>query len=184
MLIAVSGTPGVGKTTVAKLLAEKMGYDYVDLREFALKHGIGKIRGDELEIEVDKLAYYVKEKLNNRNAVLDGHLSHLMPVDQIIILRAHPKLIGERLKGRGYRKEKISENVEAELVDVCLLEALDENETIIEVDTTGKKPEEVVNEVLSLLERGIKRRVGIVDWSKVYDDVIPYLNLGGDDEWV
>ncbi|HII66716.1 MULTISPECIES: adenylate kinase family protein [Thermococcus] len=184
MLIAVSGTPGVGKTTVAKLLAEKMGYDYVDLREFALKHRIGEIRGDELEIEFDKLAYYVKEKLKNRNTVLDGHLSHLMPVDQIIILRAHPKLIGERLKERGYTKEKISENVEAELVDVCLLEALDENEAIIEVDTTNKTPEEVVNEILSLLERGIKRKIGIVDWGKVYDDIIPYLNLGGDDEWV
>ena len=184
MLIAVSGTPGVGKTTVAKLLAEKMGYDYVDLREFALKHGTGKIRGDELEIDVDKLAYYVKEKLNNRNAVLDGHLSHLMPADQIIVLRAHPQIIGERLKERGYSKEKVSENVEAELVDVCLLEALDENENIIEVDITGKTPEDVIKEILSLLEKGIKKRIGIVDWSKVYDAIIPYLNLGGDDEWV
>ena len=184
MIIAVSGTPGVGKTTVAKLLAKKLGYDYVDLREFALKHGVGEMRGEELEVSIDELAYYVERELKGKDVVLDGHLSHLMPVDQVIILRAHPKLIGERLKERGYSKGKIAENVEAELVDVCLLEAIDENENIIEVDTTNKSPEEVVEEILDFLNRGIKRRVGIVDWTKVYDEVLPYLKLGGDDEWV
>lgn len=184
MIIAISGTPGVGKTTVAKLLAKKLGYDYVDLREFALRHGVGEMKGEELEVEIDELAYYVERKLKGKDLVLDGHLSHLMPVDQIIVLRAHPKIVGERLKERGYSKEKISENVEAELVDVCLLEALDENENIIEIDTTNKTPEEVVDEILNLFEKGVKRRLGVVDWTKIYDEVIPYLDLGGGDEWV
>ncbi|ALV62574.1 AMP/CMP kinase AK6 [Thermococcus sp. 2319x1] len=184
MIIAISGTPGVGKTTVAKLLAEKLGYDYVDLKEFALKHGVGETKGGELEVSIDELAYYVERELKGKDVVLDGHLSHLMPVDQVIILRANPKLIGERLKERGYSKGKIAENVEAELVDVCLLEAIEENENIIEVDTTDKSPGEIVEEILTLLNRGIKRRIGIVDWTKAYDEIIPYLKLGGDDEWV
>ncbi len=81
------------------------------------------------------------------------------------------------MKARGYSKEKIGENVEAELVDVILVEALEENENVIEVDTTGKTPEEVVDEILRLIQKGVKRRVGIVDWSEVYDEVIPYLRL-------
>lgn len=183
MIIAVSGTPGVGKTSVAKLLAKKLGYDYVDLREFALKHSVGEMKGEELELDIDELAYHVEKDLRDKNVVLDGHLSHLMPVDQVIILRAHPKLIGERLKERGYSKGKIAENVEAELVDVCLLEAIDENENIIEVDTTDKPPEEIVSEILDLLNKGIKRRIGIVDWTKFYEEILPYLKLGGDDKW-
>lgn len=103
-----------------------------------------------------------------------------MPADLVIVLRAHPKTIAERLKERGYSKDKIGENVEAELVDVILIEALDEHENVIEVDTTGKTPEEVVNEILNLINSGIKRRVGIVDWTKVYEEIIPYLRLGGD----
>ncbi|ASJ17211.1 kinase [Thermococcus chitonophagus] len=177
MIIAVTGTPGVGKTTVAKRLAEILGYEYVDLKEFALKKGIGEKKGDELEVEVDELAYHVERDLKGQDVVLDGHLSHLMPVDLVIVLRAHPKLIWERLKARGYPEEKVRENVEAELIDLILVEAVDEHENVIEVDTTGKDPQEVVNEILNLIKSGTKRRVGIVDWSRVYDDVVPYLRL-------
>ncbi|MDK2869853.1 MAG: adenylate kinase [Pyrococcus sp.] len=180
MIIAITGTPGVGKTTVARKLAEKLGCKYVNLRDFALEKGIGEVKGDELEVEVDELAYFVEKEFKGKNVVLDGHLSHLMPADLVIVLRAHPKTIAERLKERGYSKDKIGENVEAELVDVILIEALDEHENVIEVDTTGKTPEEVVNEILNLINSGIKRRVGIVDWTKVYKEIIPYLRLGGD----
>ncbi len=177
MIIAVTGTPGVGKTTVSKLLARKLGYEYVSLRDYVMERGIGEMKGDELEVEVDELAYNFERDFAGKNVVADGHLSHFLKADLVVVLRAHPKLVGERLKGRGYSKEKIGENVEAELVDVILVEALEENENVIEVDTTGKTPEEVVDEIIGLIQKGVKRRVGIVDWSEVYDEVIPYLRL-------
>ncbi|AHL22639.1 adenylate kinase family protein [Thermococcus nautili] len=177
MIIAVTGTPGAGKTTVSKLLAQKLGYEYVSLRDYAMEKGIGEMKGDELEVEVDELAYNFERDFKGRNVVVDGHLSHFLNADLVVVLRAHPKLIGERLTKRGYSREKVGENVEAELVDVILVEALEENENVVEVDTTGKTPEEVVNEILGLIEKGVRRRVGIVDWSEVYDEVIPYLRL-------
>ncbi|BAA30356.1 adenylate kinase family protein [Pyrococcus horikoshii] len=180
MLIAITGTPGVGKTTVAKLLAKKLNYEYVSLKDFALEKGCGRRVNDEVEVEIDELAYFIERELKGKNAVLDGHLSHLMPVDLVVVLRAHPKLIGERLRERGYDREKIGENVEAELVDAVLIEAIEEHENVIEVDTTNKSPEDVVEEIVSLINSGIKKRVGIVDWSEVYDEIIPYLRLGGE----
>ncbi|WP_297534718.1 adenylate kinase family protein [Thermococcus sp.] len=177
MIIAVTGTPGVGKTTVSKLLAQKLGYEYVSLKDYAMEKGIGEMKGDELEVEVDELAYNFERDFKGKNVVVDGHLSHFLNADLVVVLRAHPKLIGERLTERGYSREKVGENVEAELVDVILVEALEENENVVEVDTTGKTPEEVVNEILELIEKGVRRRVGVVDWSRVYDDVIPYLRL-------
>ncbi|AIU70817.1 kinase [Thermococcus eurythermalis] len=177
MIIAITGTPGVGKTTVSKLLAERLGYEYVNLRDYALENDIGEMKGDELEVEVDELAYNFERDFKGKDVVVDGHLSHFLPADIVIVLRAHPRLVGERLTERGYSKEKIGENVEAELVDVILVEALEENENVIEVDTTGKTPEEVVDEILELIEKGVKKRVGLVDWSEVYDEVIPYLRL-------
>jgi adenylate kinase len=98
-----------------------------------------------------------------------------------VVIRTHPKIIGERLSERGYPKKKISENVEAELVDVCLVEAIDKHENVIEVDATNKSPEEVASEILELLNKGIKRKIGIVDWTEVYDEIIPYLDLGGEE---
>ncbi|MBP1910996.1 adenylate kinase family protein [Thermococcus stetteri] len=177
MIIAVTGTPGVGKTTVSRLLAEKLGYEYVNLRDYALEKGIGEMKGEEIEVEIDELAYNFERDFRGKNVVADGHLSHFLNADLVIVLRANPKLIAERLKERGYSREKLGENVEAELVDVILVEALEENENVIEVDTTGKTPEEVVEEILDLMRKGVRRRVGIVDWSEAYDEVLPYLRL-------
>jgi adenylate kinase len=73
MLIAITGTPGVGKSTVAKILAEKLGYEYIDLKEFALEHNIGEEKEGELELDVDELSYWVEKELKNKNAVIDGH---------------------------------------------------------------------------------------------------------------
>ncbi|CAD5244093.1 putative adenylate kinase [Thermococcus camini] len=178
MIIAVTGTPGVGKTTVSKLLSEKLGYEYVSVKDFAFERGIGEMVGEELEIDVDELAEAMSREFHGRDVVIDGHLSHFVPADVVIVLRANPKLVVGRLMERGYSREKLAENVEAELVDVILVEALEENENVLEIDTTGKTPGEVVEEISELLERGIKRRFGIVDWSGVYDEVLPYLRLG------
>jgi len=52
MIIAITGTPGVGKTTVSKLLAQRLGHEYVNLRSYAIEKGIGEMKGDELEVEV------------------------------------------------------------------------------------------------------------------------------------
>ena len=180
MIIAVTGTPGVGKTTVSKLLSKRLGYEYISIREFAVERGIGEKVGDEIEIDVDELAEKMVEEFKGKNVVIDGHLSHFVPSDVVIVLRAHPRLVAERLKDRGYSRKKLAENVEAELIDVILVEALEENERVIEVGTTGKTPEEVVDEIIDLIERGVKKRAGIVDWSDAYDEVLPYLMLGGE----
>ncbi|WP_048148315.1 adenylate kinase family protein [Palaeococcus ferrophilus] len=180
MLIAITGTPGVGKTTTAKLLAEKLGYEYVSVKDLALEWGVGERVGEEVEIDVDALAERFEREFQGKNAVVDGHLSHLLPADIVVVLRLHPLEVAKRLGERGYDAKKLAENVEAELVDVCLVEALEEHENVIEVDTTGKNPEEVLGEVLELIKHGPKRRVGIVDWSNAYDDVLPYLTTGGE----
>ncbi|WP_461865475.1 AAA family ATPase [Thermococcus sp.] len=175
MIIAVTGTPGVGKTTVSELLAQKLGYEYVSIKKLAEKKDLGEKIEDEIEIDIEKLAEVVREEFKEKNIILDSHLSHLLPVDLVVVLRLNPELLLKRLLKRGYMKDKLSENLEAELVDVCLIEAIEEHENVIEVDTTGKTPEEVAEEIVTLMEKGIKKRVGIVDWSESYEKIMPHL---------
>ena len=49
--------------------------------------------------------------------------------------------------------EKVKENVEAELLDVCLAEAIEAygEEKVCELDTTGIEPSEIVETVISVL---------------------------------
>ena len=100
--------------------------------------------------------------------VVEGVIAHFLDPKQIdfcIVLRASPKAIRRRLKRRKWESRKIEENVEAEMLDVCLIESLEMGHKVIEVDTTGKRAGEVVKEIIELLKRG-KPRYGVVSWMR------------------
>ncbi len=65
-----------------------------------------------------------------------------------------------------WNKEKIRENIEAELIAVILQESL-KNKKVYEIDTTNKKPKEVV-EIIKKILRGINKYhlPGKVNWMK------------------
>jgi adenylate kinase len=60
---------------------------------------------------------------NSKGIIIDSHLSHYFKSDYCIIVRADIKTLNKRLKQRKYSKNKIKNNVEAEIFQVCLDEA-------------------------------------------------------------
>ncbi|WP_456327705.1 adenylate kinase family protein [Archaeoglobus sp.] len=176
MLIALTGTPGVGKSTVAEIL-RKRGYRVLHLNELAERFNCVIDEEDDCKVvDVDKLAKEVRKVVRGLT-IVEGHLSHLLNPDLAIVLRCNPLLLKERLERRGWKEEKILENVEAELIDVILVEALDNVEEVYEIDTTNLTPEEVANAVEEIL-KGVKDKYkpGRIDWlSEVgdhLDDII------------
>jgi adenylate kinase len=45
-----------------------------------------------------------------------GHLSHLLEVDAIVLIRCHPDVLKQRLEDRGYNEAKVRANVEWEMI--------------------------------------------------------------------
>lgn len=164
MLIAVTGTPGTGKTSACALLK---GVTVVDLRQLAEEHSdefsLDEVRGT-LEVDPAVLGKYLPK--SKGTVVIEGHLSHLMNPDIAIVLRCSPNVLRKRLEGRGWPAKKIQENVEAEAVDVVLIDALGSCDSVFEIDTTDMKPREVTDAIASIIagERG-KYRPGNIDWS-------------------
>ncbi len=158
-MIALTGTPGTGKTTVAELL-KKRGHEVISVLEMARKHGcILDEEGDEVEIDVERLANF------RFDGIVEGHLSHYLHPDITIVLRCNPLILKERLADRGWDEEKLMENVEAELLDVILVEAIEMNYNVFEVDTTSMTPEEVADVVENIISgEGEEYRPGRVDW--------------------
>ena len=104
--IAVTGTPGVGKTS----FCAEADWQVISVKSLAEIHDcIGSVDDDDsAPIDIEKL----NEKLDwNENDLLliDGHLSHLLPVDAVILIRCHPDTLRNRLFSRDYGENKINE---------------------------------------------------------------------------
>lgn len=175
--ILITGTPGVGKTVLSKKLGELLPAHVVNLTEYVATNNLYTCRtGSEMVVDLDKLRASIKtlkSKLPAKHLVVDGHLSHLLEGDVVIVLRLNPETLFARLAARGYPEKKIRENVEAEILDVCLVEAVNiHGEKVNEVDASEKSVDEVVQEVLPIVLHGEKRVPGSVDWTIKYYNML------------
>ena len=126
--IAVTGTPGCGKTT----LCSKLPYPVLSVHDLAVKYDcIGPVESDgAAPIDIENLSKkWVKP---DEITLIDGHLSHLLPVDAIVILRCKPEILRQRLTNREYSVVKVEENVEFELLGGVWADLLNDNRPKIE----------------------------------------------------
>jgi adenylate kinase len=167
VIVAITGTPGTGKSSVCAIL-ERRGYSIVDLDAEARAGGFiagrDEIRGtDEVDVEALRAHLRVPVKI----AFLKGHYSHRMDANLAVVLRCRPSVLRERLRSRGWPEEKIRENVEAEAIDLILQEAVDRLAFVYEVDTTDRTAESTAAEVLAILQGKTNgHEPGSVDWSE------------------
>ena len=175
-VILLTGTPCVGKSSVARLLCVKLDAFYVNLTELAIRENL--VSGKDLErnsIIVDERRMMRKigeiiEKCDKEDVVVDGHYAvNVVPknfVSYVFVLRRDPVELKGFMEKAGFSGLKLWENLASEILDVCLVDALKVHgkEKVCELDVTGKSVEEVVNEILNILMGRGKCRVGIVDW--------------------
>ena len=97
--------------------------------------------------------------------VIDGHFSHNLPVDAVVVLRCNPDILRDRLKQRGYSDSKIESNVEWELLGGAWNEKEDDTHWI-EFDTTDVEPEFIVENILNWISDGFKPTSpeDVIDW--------------------
>ncbi len=165
MRFAVTGTPGVGKTSACALVRSLPIVHVNELVEQPqMVSGYDRKRKTK-EVDVGKLAKAVA-KIEG-DFVLEGHFSHMLCPDVAIVLRCSPKVLERRLRKKRWDESKIRENVEAEAVDVVLIEALENVPDVCEINTTKKTPGQVAKDIEKIIagERQ-KYRVGNVDWSR------------------
>ncbi len=174
-VILITGTPCVGKTTIATKLAEQLNAKYINLTELAetehLTQGKDKERNTTI-INENKMRQKLTELITEATSdlIIDGHYAAAVTpkthTTYIFVLRRNPTQLREFMQKCGFNKPKQTENLQAEILDVCLVEALREHpkEKVCELDITNKTVEETLNDVLAVLEGKKKCRVGCVDW--------------------
>ncbi|MBE0526815.1 MAG: adenylate kinase family protein [Candidatus Thorarchaeota archaeon] len=159
--ILIGGTPGTGKTKVAKILGSRLSIDVIALGELAGKSGCisaqDKARDTGI-IDEDCLVEAIIDLVDDKSKrfVIEGHYIDLVPsssVQWVFILRTHPETLTARLTERGYKEEKVKENVEAEVLGVCQLDALDAfgEERVLEIDTSEMTPPDVASMIEQMM---------------------------------
>jgi adenylate kinase len=169
MLVAISGTPGTGKSAVCERLSND-GYKVVDLNKLAYETnsvvGVDPERDVDI-VDMDALREKVRG-LKDDLTFLDGHFSHLAGVDVSIVLRCNPDELKNRLGAKNWGEKKIRENVEAEAVDAITVESTESVPETYEIDTTDRGVDQTVEAVLKILNGETEDfRPGQVDWSGV-----------------
>lgn len=163
MRVALTGTPGTGKTTVANLVDTDLPVIHLNdvIREAEL---VAERDTDRDSLVADMGA--VAEWLNGREGLVESHLAHHFPADRIIVLRCHPAVLEDRLRDRGDPDATASENAESEALDVILSEAVEEHgqDRVYEIDTTGRGPDAVARDVEAVLTGDRAPSAGEVDF--------------------
>ena len=175
IVILISGTPGTGKTTVSSLLSRELHGEHIDLthlvKEMGLSQGWDDIRATTIaDLKALRIAVVKILDDSKKPVIIDGHYSPDIvsreKVTLIIVLRRAPWVLREDLRARGYSPIKIRENVEAELLGTCLVDALATQDTrkICEIDTTRMDPKETVKLIIAILEGDTDCHHGVIDW--------------------
>lgn len=170
----ITGNPGVGKHTTAKIIAEKINADIIDINDVAIdNNATGKKTDLGLDVDVKRLVRLLEKQLKaERDLVIVGHLAPyvLRPVgiSLVAVLRRSPYELEKTLKKRGYSVDKVRENVASEILGTSLYDSLKTfgKRKVAEFDTTGKTPKETTDEILAALQKKSKSKSKLIgiDW--------------------
>ncbi len=174
-VILITGTPCTGKTTTAKALATKLNAQYINLTDFAKTYNL--ILGEDKErdtiiINEGSMQQKISEIIDaseSVNIIIDGHYASAVTstehVAHVFVLRRNPVELKHLMEKCGYSGTKMWENLQAEIIDICLGEAVEAHAgRVCELDVTGKSVEQVINEIVDVLEKRKTCIVGTVDW--------------------
>ncbi len=161
-LVALTGTPGTGKSSVARALGPR--WSSIEVAALAARTGTSRGRGRRTIVDLPALRARLRRSPPGVD-LLVGHLAHLLPVGGVIVLRCHPRELRRRLARarRGGPAERAA-NVVAEAVDAILLEAVATGRPVHEIDTTGRSVGAVAREASRWLAGPRRARFGRIDW--------------------
>jgi adenylate kinase len=164
----ITGNPGTGKHTIAKIIAKKLKLELIDINKIAIDQGIFKTVGGVLDVDVIGLKKIIA-KMVSKNSLLVGHLAPYVVsrnnVESAVVLRRNPYKLQSVYKKRKYSYKKAIENLGSEVLGITyydMVKKIGRNKTF-QIDTSDKPVSTIVKRIETLFHKGKTREDGI-DW--------------------
>ncbi|UCD01785.1 MAG: adenylate kinase family protein [Promethearchaeota archaeon] len=180
--LVISGTPGSGKSSVAKEISNLIGAKIISLNELAISDKFS------FEYDEDRKTYIVdfeiflpyilekieeiKKKNNPAFLIIESHFSDIIPekfIDYAFILRCDPDELGKRLEKKNYASKKVAENIQAEILGNCVNYFIQKQMKgpLFEIDTTNLSIRSVAKIIIDIVVKnkdGNEYFIGKIDW--------------------
>ena len=149
----ITGNPGTGKHTIARLISKKLNLEIVDINKIAIEQGLAQKNNHTLDVDVSKLKKIIDKKATE-NSMLIGHLAPYVidpkNVKVSVVLRKSPYKLQSIYKKRKYSSKKSLENIGSEILGITYYDAVRQfgkkktfqiDTSDISISTTAKKVE-------------------------------------------
>ncbi|KAL5702342.1 adenylate kinase [Ranunculus cassubicifolius] len=164
--LLLTGTPGVGKTTTASLLADATQLKHVNIGELVKQKNLHDGWDDNFDCHIineDLVCDELEDMMEEGGVIIDYHGCDFFPerwFDRVVVLQTNNSVLYDRLMNRGYMGTKLSNNIECEIFQVLLEEA------------KNSYPEDIVIAMQSDSVEDISRNVGaMTDWVRSWQPV-------------
>lgn len=156
MILGITGTPACGKSTFAKRLSKLLSIEYIDITDFVKKHNISEKFDEEMKslvVDTELLNEALVEHLDkSKDYIIDGHFSHDLDIIKgCIVCNCELKELNGRLKSREYSEQKVRENLDAEIFDICYTECLENEKPAIKINCTNELSDSQIKHVYNQL---------------------------------
>ncbi|MFX1377789.1 MAG: adenylate kinase family protein [Promethearchaeota archaeon] len=179
--IIISGTPGCGKTSVAKEICNFLSAKMLSLNELAISDNFSFEYDEERKtyiVDFEIFLPFVLEKINElqkaklRFLIIESHFSDIIPenlIDFVFILRCDPDVLYKRLEKKNYTQAKIIENIQTEILGNCAnffiqkqpkFPLFEINTTNLSINSTAK----IIVDIVLGNKDGNLYRIGKIDW--------------------
>jgi len=167
MAFVITGSPGVGKHTVARKVADQRGLEILDLSRVAAGSAAAEEAGGTLDVDAGKLRDILRGRISKDTLVV-GHLAPYVigrrQAELAVVLRKSPYKLDRVYRRRGYSESKRTENQGGEILGIIAYDAAARfgREKVVQVDTSNRSVMETVRVVGSAIAGGARSEE--VDW--------------------